>query len=668
MKYFFLLAFLFSSSFLFGQSKSFSFFKEIKDDEVRLKWFPTDFSQMNALIQNGAEVSRIESSSSDYASLNFESGTKTTIQPAKENLKTLSNTDVDYDKITSLVDPFINTINTVQEAKEFAFAMITLENSVSNKLGKIIGCELTDKTIKIGTNYVYRIRIKGLSDQFVTVETGTKTVYPAISIQELKLDQKNAAELRFDTRTYLSFGFGFHIERSEGNTSNPKQLTEIPYVKGVSSDVIKGAPDFYRDQTYEEGKTYFYRIVGLNYFGERSMFSDWVKLEIPTFIHGAMYIDTVYADGTKRVISGSFQTLDKTPISIKKYVLFRSEQNMGSYKAVQEQTFKDTLVTFSVTEEKTGDHCYYKIAAIRPGEDTIFSTSRYVFTLDQEPPLPPTNIKATIDSLGVVKITWNASPDTDVQGYRIFRANEKTEEFTERTTNLQVELNYTDTVLLNNLTPEIYYFVWAQDLNFNNSISSDTILVLKPDTIAPVACLITVLKLNEKSIDLSWQNSESIDVKEHYLVRQTANGTDTLLNWQGSLQSTFTDSSLLAGKDHIYSIVTYDKAGNKSVSQYRKQLFEPGYRNAVTGFKATKNSKLKTIDLSWTQPNEVVFNYFIYRKDNDGKFTLYKTLAKDATSFSDKQLSIGNIYTYYVQYITDKGIRSMPSENLKVVY
>ncbi len=658
-RFFLCLSLILIQSVSFSQSeKKFALIYEVSSEQIHLKWFPTTFAQAKALINEGAELSRIEVSNenSNPETLSFESGIKNTISPANYRFQELSKTDSLYSKIESLLMPFLETKVLSTEAQSFSFALLSLENSVSSKLGQIIGSEFSDRDFSIGKSYVYRLRIKGVKDQFFTVEA-TKTEYAKLDLKPLLLDQKKAVELQWEATKTLAQGFGFYVERKENEVS--KMLFEIPYVRGTSKDVVKDAPDFFRDVNFEEGKTYYYRLIGLNYFGEKKLLSDWQKIQIPNFIHGEMYIDTAFAEDENRIINGSFEIFDAKKNNVLKYHLLRCAENKGQYQVVQEKSFESNKVNFTVIEPKTGDRYYYKIAALRPSEDTVLSMSTYLFTLDQEAPEAPSQLTAFIDSFGIVKLSWKASNDSDIQGYRLFRANEKGEEFIEKTSNLITELYYTDTLRLDNLTPECYYFVLATDLNFNTSLHSDTILVLKPDTIAPVPCVISKLETKGAYISLRWINSSSSDVSYSALIRRTNTGIDTLTKWNGNKSNSYIDSLVEQGNEYTYFIITDDKAENTSISENRKLFFELGYRSALKNVKVKKAEK--TIELSWDAPKDV-FSYTIYRKDNEGSFSQLKTLAPDKTTYSDKNVSLGNNYSYFVQYLTKEGIRSLPSE------
>ena len=209
----------------------------------------------------------------------------------------------------------------------------------------------------------------------------------------------------------------------------------------------------------------------------------------------------MYAKKENRVILGSIHSSLKNA-NINQIQLLRSKTRDGKYTSVESRDFADTTLKFNFTEPITGDHFYYKLALINK-DDTVFSSPKYLFTLDQNPPAPPTKLAGICDSNGIVKLTWKKPFDKDILGYRVFPvANSTNEEFIEKTTSLSSSPNFVDSLRLDNLTSEVFYTVISVDLNYNQSFKSDTILILKPDTIAPIPCVITGLKNRSRNREL----------------------------------------------------------------------------------------------------------------------------------------------------------------------
>jgi hypothetical protein len=636
---------------------------------VKLKWFAGDFDAFKQLVSEGSTVERVEiSAEQDPKTANFDGAIKTVITPTKTRLDKLDANLESTLQLQSILEPFLSvSVPPNDESKSFAFALAILDCSISKEAGEVVGCTFTDESVEKGKTYAYRVRVKNAPDGFISVQTNELTSYPKIENVTLTLDRKNTVEMRWQARNTKAFGYGFQLEKSLDSPKAGNYLTKTPYVPVRSTDEKADKDDSFRDEQLTEGKTHFYRVVGLNYFGEAVMYSEWQKIYIPNHVHAEIYIDTTYAKDQTRVIEGSAFG-DGKPMNINRYELHQSTKKDADYTLVESKAYSDSVFKFTVPMRKTGDQFYYKVLAISKDNDTVASLPSYVFTLDQEPPAKPTMLTGEIDSNGVVRLSWQAPTDKDLQGYRIYRANDKREEFTERNKELSVVTTLIDTIRLDNLTSEVYYCVKAVDLNFNNSPFSDTILVLKPDTIAPVPAMLSTPVVKDSIMVLSWINSPSVDIKMNFLIREQGTIIDTLKQWSDQTIS-FEDNRLIAGTAYNYRIVTADKSRNASHSEPRKVYYEPGYRKAITEAKAVFNTVTKAVDLTWVLPQGEVFSFQIYKSLNGGKFYLVKTIENGScVTYTDKDVQSGVQYAYKVKYVLQSGIHGMPTKEMKVSF
>ena len=228
--------------------------------------------------------------------------------------------------------------------------------------------------------------------------------------------------------------------------------------------------------------------------------------------------------------------------------------------------------------------------------------------------------------------------------------------------------DFHDTFALDNLTSDIYYCLSATDLNFNISIKSDTILIIKPDTIAPIPCVLKNVKLQDSVLNIIWVNSENQDLKTSLLLRQHDNITDTIYQWNNATDASFSDQNINPGSNYTYFISTFDKSDNHSKSRSFNKFYEPGYRKPLTHFTVDANMDEKLIILSWDLPKEKVYSYQVFRTKEGGKLKLIKTIAQASeNAFKDKNVSINNKYFYSVKYINMDGIHSIPAKG-SVIY
>ena len=555
-------------------------------------------------------------------------------------------------------------------ARNYAFALASIEASISEEMslksGLMIGYKKgSDSFLNV------QITIKGFTTEELSVDLKKETKATSVPTLFGSVDKKKIATISWNAASANKNYLGFIIERK---TDNGKYtvLTKDPYVHLVTSSEKKDKLAQFRDENVEQGKKYTYRITGINYFGRKGAVSNEVELTIAQLVNAFVAIDSVHADNKMRVLNIHLSPESKTSaVHAAKLQVLKSTDLLTGYSVVYEQkiTSADTLFIVKLPSDlETGDSFYYKAIILSADNDSAVSPPKYFFTLDQEPPKPVTNVTAKIDEKGAVTLTWEQHTDIDLIGFRIFRANTKREEFVERNNVFITTKQFNDTLPLNTLTNEVYYFVIAVDENFNTSKCSDTILVMKPDTIAPVPPMLIDLISRQAKVQLSWELSVSNDVNYHALYRTSGSVTDTLLTNNALQKGSFTDTTMIFGKEVVYQLLARDRSGNTSLSKVRSVVVEPGYRKALDNVSVKVNRDQKNITIKWDKPANPVFQYFIYRKKNDGRFELIKTLEGTNLSYVDNQLTISSKYEYYVQYQSMDGFRSLKHQPVPVKY
>jgi fibronectin type 3 domain-containing protein len=493
-----------------------------------------------------------------------------------------------------------------------------------------------------------------LAPAYIYVDAYQNTFYSEIPDFELILDRKRTVAINWNSKAIQSESLGFLVEHSIDKQQEGEYLSELPYIPFKSQFEKEDKKASVVDNP-KQGHWHYYRVIGLDPFGHASLKSEWKRIYVPLLVNAHVQIDTIIAQDSKRHIHVSASSLGD--MHIDRWNLLRSEQKDSGFEVMETKPFSDSTDQFSIVGKSSGDHYYYKLQAINQ-DDTVTSLAYYFFTLDQIPPTPPSELNGTIDSSGIVQLFWVASTDDDVRGYKVYRANQKREEFIERTTRLSTRLSFVDTLALDNLTSEVYYYVKSIDLNYNVSVESDTLLLFKPDTIAPMPAALKSVGMKDESMLIRWANSDSKDLSHTCLIR---NEVDTFLLALDQVE--FIDSSLVAGNHYSYQLVCEDKSGNQSRSQVIGQYFETGYRMALEAFEVEANPEENYVSLSWNAPQDEVYAYQLFRAKNDGSLRLYKTLDPTHVEFIDTQLSIGTKYTYSIKYVNQNGIHSLPSVN-----
>ncbi len=639
----------------------------VKEDSVLLRWAPANAELMLLGLKNGYLVERIKSSE------NFESGpSKKTIRVApfseRKQVYADSKNPVTL-QFAEFLGDMIESSNLTADDLSMAYFSLILGSSVNRTLAEMMGLFSVD-LIESEEQYLYRVSIQKSTTTSTAIEVNSKVLDKHAAMTTLtgsartKLKQ---AYLTWEAASLQNKYAAYWIERSTDSV-HFEVRNQTPYFFFKSQDEPNKINCDYVDTGVVEGVTYYYRVRGINDFAENGKTTNLVKVYIPKSIYGEVHIDSVSASGFERKIKGEF--VDYRPKNeITKFVLMRSDSIAFGYQFLAEQIYSTNQFNFTATVPiSSGDRYYYKVAAVSPDNDTVYSFPYYFFTLDQIPPSVPIGLHGIVNDSGVVRLAWKLNPENDIRGYRVFWANSLKEEFVEATKVFCTDSVFYDTLSLNNLTSEIYYRIVAVDLNYNNSKNCEAVKLLKPDTIAPVPAVFTDYLSDKNGVYLSWNNSSSKDVVGSMLLRKKENQIDTLIHWSDTT-SHFLDSTGISGEKYAYFILTADKSQNKSISSELNVNYETGTRVGVTDISCSVNRELKQIELSWKLPQQEIYSVQIYRAKNEGGFILYKTLRDPkAVSFIDKDLAMNNTYRYKIKVVYKSGVSSILSKETTVTY
>lgn len=648
---------------LIGQEKELVSVIKIDKDSIAIKWLPNNYSQL-LNIAEGAKVSRVESNSDlNLDKLDYSNAKTWNIPSTKENLKSIKLSNEDSERINILLEPVLTPVDDEKQSN-FSFGLALFENITSPTFQYILGNILVDKEYEKSKKYAYKIEVKNEKPIYVFIDPTKKTTYSEISDLNLSLDKKKVVNVEWNSKNYSKEAFGFLVEHSIDKIKEGTYLTEKPYLPFKSNFEKEDKKDSYRDSP-EPGHNHYYRLHGIDLFGYASLVSEWKKIYVPYLINAEVVIDTIFASKEERIIKTStFEKAKKAKINT--IELYRSTDQKGKYDLIESRSYIDSNNTFNIKEPHTGDSYYYKAMLVND-DDTVSSLPHYFFTLDQEPPKSPGNLTGKIDENGIATINWSEPEDKDVKGYKIYRGNALHEEFIEQNTRIIETKYFTDTLALNNLTSEVYYYVKSIDQNYNQSLPSDTLLLLKPDSIPPIAAIIKKVSIKDSVLEIKWINSNSLDIANNYLIRYSNNLPDTVFQWKSDT-SVFVDKNVNGGQYYQYEIRTLDKSNNASKSDKFTQFFEPGYRKPIGNFRGIADMDKKAVFLSWDIPKDDIYSFKIYRGKPEQKLLPLKTINdKGVNTFSDKTVKINNKYIYTIKYINKDGIHSMPAK-VEVIY
>lgn len=672
-----LIFLLFScSSVLFSQNKTFHVKSYVKKNEVLLRWVPANQNIYKSLIQYGIRITRFEKQNNALINpvVLIESLkpllAKDTLKWAfvlKENPQAV----MAYKTILSL-EKDEKPINKEQEANSKMFYdMMLLSADLYAGVSKACGLFFKDSTIVSGKEYMYKLEVNSVSNtgkivpESYLVNSSKLSYNPIISSLKGKI-KGNKIKLKWNNKSFINNYCGYNIERSY-DSINYKKVNDVPVIYMATQFEKQKDEITYEDTCNLVNHKIYYRLVGINHFGEYGKPSNVISLKTYTELFSYPIIDSLkIIDNQKVYLSWKMQ--DKTDSkNVKEFIILRAKKDSGPYQVIYQSSQEASYI-----DGKPESSNYYKVGAISYGNDTLSSYSNLALIIDTIPPASPKGLKATVDVKGNVTLTWDKNSESDLQGYKIFKANTKTEEFVQILNKFVYTNEFKDKLNLKTLTKHIYYRVVATDKRFNNSDFSEIIEVKRPDTIPPVAAIINDLQLLQNGIKISWIPSSSEDAKQYVLYHQNIKVNQSELKIKEWLAKdslvNYTDTTLEMGESYKYKIVVLDEDDNVSISNIPMMKYETGFRKKITLFNYEVDRTVKKIALKWVYPNTDIEKYIIYRAKNDESYTLIKTLNSGIDNYNDTQLNIGNYYKYRIKAVYKNGAESVLSDELKVEY
>ncbi len=670
-----IILFIVANSVLFAQNKTIYAKYFVKQNSVLLRWVPANKQVFEMGAKNGYKITRYIKENNGLTSPivlteNFKPLAFTDTLSWAYLLQKNSNGIIAYSFFSNLNKP--KKTLTKQEAMndDMQYGLLLLSCDFDAPLAKATGLFFTDSTSQNTKTYVYKIELNTTtptttnSPCWLDVNSSILSTNPPI--QNLKAVVKNKHVKLKWSYAELKANYGsYQVERSTDSISFSK-INTSPVIL-VSSQFEKKKDLITFDDTLPTTKVkYYYYIKGINYFGEESNPSNCLSVIGYKELKSFPIIDSIKTIANQKVFV-KWRMKDETENDlVKTYILLRSKKDKGTYSTIHQSNNAGTYL-----DDKPEASNYYKIAAISYGNDTAYSYSSLALIIDSIPPSNPIGLKAIVDSKGNVVLTWTKNPEKDIKGYKVFKANALSEEFVQMKNEFITTTEFKDKLNLKTLSKKIFYKVVATDNNYNNSDFSEYIEVKRPDTIPPIAPLISDLKLLQHGIKITWIPSNSEDAKLYVLYHiNTKGNTDIkVIEWlaKDSLK-TFTDTTLELGESYRFKIVVTDDDDNINISNYPFMKFETGYRKKITTLNTTVNREDKLITLKWDYTTTEIEKFIIYRAKNQEQLTIIKTLDGSIKTYNDKELSINNFYTYRIKAVLKDGTESIISDELKAEY
>lgn len=538
---------------------------------------------------------------------------------------------------------------------ETNFGLLILLTISDNELAKLAGIYFEDNTVAAGKNYEYRITKAGgksensLATTGITAGTYSQNAAPlgfALQAKDKSVDIKWLHDKKFAQ---------YHIYRAaSANGAFQDTITALlsdQQMKDAATGKFFFADD---DSLLENGKTYYYKITGLDFFGHESKNSTEVS---------ATPVDMTAPNpvfGLKSELKGKTVQL-KWKISKEAdcvgYNLYKSQKKTEGFVKLNATQIakKDSVFTDSDVKESE-QYFYYLESVDKNGNGAKTPVVSYVIP-DMTPPAIPKNLSAKTDT-GKITLHWDKNTETDLAGYYVFRALKNEESNFQLLNNEPLTTNSFLDTLRKEAGNYFLYRICAADKNYNRSEPCKYIAAKMPDVVPPQPVILISADWKDSKLNLKWSQNHERDLKGYEVWRADADTANNAVNPQKistSLLSgktvSYVDEKTPGGKNMLYYILCVDSAGNRSVASNKKMVSTAGMQasnNAATNFRGVYDAGSKTVKLTWNSAAAVNSEGFkVYRKTGSGNFLPVSNIGK-ATNFNDTKIENGKTYVYKI--------------------
>jgi fibronectin type III domain protein len=657
----FLFAFCIYALIGMAQQKSTSNIRtraEIHSDRILLRWIPSDAKSWDLLNQYGVRLERLTVSRSGVVL------DKPELKVLSERLKpeatdTLKRIAAQYpmgaviaqavfgeDFEVSLGNNPISKAISLDEMRQQRYLFSLYAADLCFPMAKEIGWGWEDKDIKNGERYLYRITPLvpkgkyqiGQGSVFTIVGDTAKLIRPVGLSARFS---EAGAFLSWDYNTLSYLYSSYFIEKSEdGKIFKP--ISDLPVTRIADVDKNPYAPITYLD-SIPEGKTIYYRVVGVTPFGSKGAYSDIVSgiaypalKAIPMITsssfdrNGGADISWQFDGASQELIKG-FNVLHST--DDKDYTILIGNLNP------QQRNYHITNI---------GRHIYYKIEAEAKQGASTRSLPVLIQPVDSVPPGIPQGLSAQIDSLGAVHLSWKPNSDADIYGYRLYRGQTKGEELIPITDLAIRETAYTDSINLDNLNNKVYYALTALDERYNQSDLSETIEVVKPNVIPPTTPVIVGWKAEDGRNVIEWTQDENPYLAGFIVVRTDVEDRTRLVarRVESPISMRYEDYNIESGKSYLYQVIAYTS------NQLRSHLSNPiilkskmqGMDNDSVKFDL--EALPEGIAIKWDIHYKDLMSVALYKLDDSKTKFLYRENLPASGEFVDKEILQGKENEY----------------------
>lgn len=444
----------------------------------------------------------------------------------------------------------------------------------------------------------------------------------------------------------------YNFLRSESENGNFIKINKFPLLVNSKNEVKIGS---YTDSLSINYKPYFYKIEGIDMFGDQYISQTPVVAmgRDRTPPQNLKNFEAKALDDSTVVLKWNFAENQKDDVYL--VSIQRSLYTDSGYSEAKSFKYPNIETQFKDENLEKGRGFYYKIFMFDSVGNFVYSKN-YCLLPDRISPQKPQNFEAKVNKKGIVKITWTLGTENDLKGYLLYGSFDKKSEFIGIVNRPFYDTVFYDTLSLKMLNKDVFYKLVAVDFNFNKSKETDIIKVIRPDTIPPLAPIITNYLSTDSGIYISWNPSSSFDVKKMVLFKVNPELKDTLkIVFDKPEIASYFDKNSLSQQSFIYFLKCYDFDDNvsKSSNQVQLKTLTPALMPSFEQWAIQYDTILKQVNIKWDKSLNTYKNckVVVYKGPDSTQMTLFKTIDFSAGNIQDNKFFQGEIYYYKIYLV-----------------
>ncbi|MEO9964862.1 MAG: hypothetical protein ABJF11_03685 [Reichenbachiella sp.] len=543
----------------------------------------------------------------------------------------------------------------------FIFINVLLKTFSSSILSDFVGIYFEDNTVVSGITYEYRVnKIIDNTELMIATSLPVKAgvFVPDDPIKEVEVFQnEHTVDINWLPEDYRFYAVNLY--RTGPDSVGEIKLNQRPMLlsKIDSMGVMKYPNPFFREDSLQEGSTYYYQIAGIGFFGEETQRSEPIEVLFQDVTAPPFPINvTIDSDSMKVFLE--WENIENEDID--GIHIYRSPKSDGPYERVNINSLDPRTQSYIDSVYIPGPYYYYVASHDILGNE---GDSRLVFeeVADVLPPVVPKNLSIVADT-ALLRLDWEANLEQDLQGYMIYRTVGSNQKGNYVLLNADpIKENYFEQSLPKNVKSTFFYKIIAIDTSYNRSDYSNIVSGEIPDVIAPEQPVIKFIGYDESNIKIHWVTNVDQDLMGYHIYRndtaQSSDFTRLNVNVLGGYVEAYTDRNARPNTAYQYYLEAVDSVGNRS----KPSVIETGYLVAETelvqieDFKIKYNKRKKSNTIQWhVDETAEILGFVVFRGATEDSLKPITGVTKEII-FVDKGVKSEDEYFYQIKVFSQDG-------------